>query len=188
MVGRWPSGAPLTLAPDADTPKLFDANDFGYHADDPDGLHCPVASHVRRSNPRDSLDPKPGTAKSYELNKRHRLLRRGRAYGPPMSIDEALAGGDGEERGLFFACVVGNISRQFEFVQHTWVNNGHFGGAYGEIDPVVAIPGEGGATFSIPGSPVRERLTGLPAFVTVRGGGYFFMPGIRAIRYLAALG
>ena len=28
MVGRWPSGAPLALAPDADDPSLADANDF----------------------------------------------------------------------------------------------------------------------------------------------------------------
>ena len=28
---------------------------------------------------------------------------------------------------------------------------------------------------------------GLPAFVTVRGGGYYFLPGLRALRYLASL-
>jgi len=40
--------------------------------------------------------------------------------------------------------------------------------------------------FSIPqpDGPDR-RLTALPAFVTVHGGAYFFLPGIRALRYLA---
>ena len=61
MVGRWPSGAPLTLAPDADDPSLAGANDFGYHELDPRGARCPVGSHIRRSHPRDSLDPRPGT-------------------------------------------------------------------------------------------------------------------------------
>jgi hypothetical protein len=32
---------------------------------------------------------------------------------------------------------------------------------------------------------VRKRLTQLPQFVKVRGGGYFFLPGIGALRYLA---
>ena len=61
MVGRWPSGAPLTLAPDADDPSLADANDFAYHELDPRGARCPVGSHIRRSHPRDSLDPRPGS-------------------------------------------------------------------------------------------------------------------------------
>ena len=74
FVGRWPSGAPLVLAPDADDPALAEENDFRYHGEDARGAHCPVASHIRRSNPRDSLDPNPGSDDSLELNRRHRLL------------------------------------------------------------------------------------------------------------------
>jgi hypothetical protein len=33
---------------------------------------------------------------------------------------------------------------------------------------------------------VRRRITGVPRFVEVVGGAYFFTPGIRAIRYLAS--
>ena len=36
------------------------ANDFGYHELDPRGARCPVGAHIRRSHPRDSLDPRPG--------------------------------------------------------------------------------------------------------------------------------
>ena len=61
MVGRWPSGAPLTLAPDADDPTLAEANDFAFHEHDRRGTRCPIGSHIRRSNPRDSLDPRPGS-------------------------------------------------------------------------------------------------------------------------------
>ena len=188
MVGRWPGGASLTLSPDHDDPALATDNDFGYHHTDAEGLACPVASHVRRVNPRDSLDPDPGSEDSIKLNRRHRILRRGRAYGPPITMEEALAGDDGADRGLHFACLVGNIARQFEFIQHTWSNNPKFAGLYDEVDPITGPRGPEGATFTIPADPVRQRVRGLPEFVTTRGGGYFFMPGIRALRYLAAIG
>ncbi|MGE0599990.1 MAG: Dyp-type peroxidase [Dehalococcoidia bacterium] len=189
MVGRWPGGAPLALAASADDAELAAANDFGYHTGDPDGLACPVGAHIRRANPRDSLDPDPGSSDSIAVNKRHRILRRGRAYGPLLSREKALAATapDGIERGLHFACIVGNISRQFEFVQHTWANNPKFDGLYDEVDPITGPRETGGSNFSMPANPVRTRLTGIPSFVTVRGGAYFFMPGLRAIRYLAAL-
>jgi len=35
-------------------------------------------------------------------------------------------------------------------------------------------------------SGVTERLDGLPPFVTVKGGAYFFLPGIRALRFIAS--
>jgi len=188
MVGRWPGGAPLALAPGADDNALAKSNDFGYHRDDPGGIRCPIGAHVRRANPRDSLDPNPGSADSIALNKRHRILRRGRAYGPFLPREAALASAaDGVERGLHFACIVANISRQFEFVQHTWANNPKFDGLYDEVDPITGSRSESGSNFSMPANPVRQRLTGIPSFVTVRGGAYFFMPGIRATRYLAAL-
>jgi deferrochelatase/peroxidase EfeB len=145
---------------------------------------------VRRSHPRDSLDPAPGTARSVELDKRHRLLRRGREYGPPVSegalFDDPPP--DDPERGLFFICLGANIGRQFEFVQHSWVNNPKFDELYDEPDPVVGYHQAGMNNFSIPADPVRLRYKDLPRFVTTRGGGYFFLPGLRALRYLASLG
>ncbi|MEO6397708.1 MAG: Dyp-type peroxidase [Tepidiformaceae bacterium] len=188
MVGRWPGGAPLALSPETDDPALATANDFGYHREDADGLRCPIGAHVRRSNPRDSLDPKPGSEDSIELNRRHRILRRGRAYGPPISVEDALSGdGQQAERGLHFVCLAANIARQFEFVQHTWANNPKFAGLYDEVDPLIGPRGPQGATFAMPALPVRERVRGLPEFVATLGGGYFFLPGLRALRYLASL-
>lgn len=175
MVGRWPSGAPLVLAAERDEPTLADANDFGYHHDDPQGLACPLGSHVRRVNPRDSLEPRPGTPASLAINRRHRLLRRGRSYGSA----------DGGERGLYFLCLNANLARQYEFVQHTWANNPVFNGLYDESDPVIAPRRDKGTYFTTPARPVRRRHADLPQFVHVRGGGYFFLPGIRALRYLA---
>jgi deferrochelatase/peroxidase EfeB len=134
---------------------------------------------VRRANPRDALDASVGPERSVTFSNRHRLLRRGRAYGDP-------AGTSG--RGLHFISLSANIARQFEFVQHTWLNNPKFAGLYDDADPLVAAhSGTAGRTFTVQARPVRERVTGLPPFVTVTGGAYFFLPGRRALRYLAAL-
>ena len=185
MVGRWPSGAPLVLAPDADDPD-FDRdrlNAFRYHRDDPLGRSCPVASHIRRTNPRESLDPDPGSSGSLAVGKHHRIMRRGRSYGPRLTVEQALAGGDGERRGLYFMCLNTNVARQFEFIQQTWVNSPKFAGLYDEPDPLLAPSG----SFSMPADPVRRRVTGVPRFVTVRGGAYFMLPSVIAVRYLSGL-
>ncbi len=185
MVGRWPSGAPLTLTSDADDPFLANANDFTYHDPDASGLKCPIAAHVRRSHPRDSLDPDPGTERSVALDRKHRLLRRGREYGPPVADPLAETPPDDPDRGLYFICLVANIARQFEFVQHTWVNNPKFGERYSEPDPLVGYHPPGQSDFTIAAEPVRIRLRDLPQFVTTRGGAYFFLPSISALRELS---
>ena len=199
MVGRWRSGAPLTLAPDADDPRLENADSFMYHKADRLGLGCPIGSHIRRTNPRDSLDPQPGTPESLSLSKRHRLLRRGRTYGDclaEMDPEQILArGDDGLDRGLYFVCLNANISRQFEFVQSNWSNNPQFGALYDDVDPLIGERGRfqtsngspAGANFTIPHGAGRTRIRGIPNFVTVRGGAYFFLPGMSALRYLATL-
>jgi deferrochelatase/peroxidase EfeB len=178
-VGRWPNGVPLTRSPEHPGDDLADANDFGYAEGDAAGQGCPLGAHIRRANPRDALDPEAGPEQSLRSVNRHRLLRRGRAYGD--------LSGPGE-RGIHFICLNANIARQFEFVQHTWLNNPKFAGLYDDTDPLVAThQGDIGRTFIVQARPFRQRVTGLPAFVTVRGGAYFFLPGIRALRFLAGL-
>jgi len=194
MVGRWPSGTSLVQSPDQDDPSVIDKNDFAYHHLDAQGLRCPLGAHVRRTNPRDSLGPAPGTERSIAVNKTHRLLRRGRTYGEPISpsfdpeaiLNTPMSG----ERGIHFICINANISRQFEFLQHTWVNNPKFNRLYEETDPLIGDrhPFDTQAdTFTEPATPLRNRTKNLPQFVVVRGGAYFFLPGITAIRYLASL-
>lgn len=182
LVGRWPSGAPLVRYPDFDPGGGAATEAFGFH-EDPAGLKCPLGAHIRRVNPRDMLEPSP--AQSRKSVDRHRLLRRGRPYGPPSEGTLAeRARPDGEERGLVFVAMNASIRRQFEFVQQTWINNPKFGGL-DERDPITASQiGERGQHFTIPGMPARRRVA-LPSFVTVRGGGYFFVPGLRALEWLA---
>src|SRR5690606_20486059 len=123
----------------------------------------------------------PGSERSLEINRRHRLLRRGRTYGTELAEGAV----DDEDRGLMFIALNGNITRQFEFVQHSWLADPRFNGLFGEADPIVGAEPDNAFTASI--TPVPMRCTGLPRFVTVVGGAYFFMPGIRALRFLGRL-
>jgi Dyp-type peroxidase family len=183
IVGRWMSGAPMVDYPDVD-PGEVGNNDFGYHEEDQEGLRCPLGAHVRRANPRDSSDGKAAEALRSTMN--HRILRRGRPYGPPLT-DPPEPGSEDAERGLVFMCLNTDIERQFEFVQHTWLNNPSFAGLDGEVDPAVGPQREGGGAFTVPDRPVRYKVAGLPRFVTTRGGVYFFLPSVRALTYLGAM-
>jgi Dyp-type peroxidase family len=182
FVGRWPSGAPLVKAPDADNPALSKDDDFKYLESDPHGFKCPVGSHIRRSNPRDSLPP--NAKMSLASVNRHRLMRRGRSYGPRAKDPRVQ---DGIDRGLHFICLNADIERQFEFVQQTWINSPVFNGLCGEVDPLVGHLSKGDEVMTVQGDPVRQRVHNLRRFITVRGGAYFFMPGMKALRYLASL-
>ena len=182
MVGRWQSGAPLTLSPQRDDPKLgadrHRNNDFLYR-DDLRGFKCPAGAHARRANPRDAFD--------HEMSvdvRLHRMIRRGTSYGP--MLPEGVLKDDGVDRGIIFVFVGAHLKRQFEFVKTQWLNDGIFIGAPAEKDPLVG-PNDGSGVFTIPQRPIRRRLQNLPPFVVTRGGEYCFAPGLRAMRWLAEL-
>lgn len=182
LVGRWPNGVPLVEAPDSERPGGASSSDFGFREQDPEGLRCPFGAHVRRANPRDSFG---ATSKGalHEANL-HRLVRRGRVYGPRLDGAMPLRD-DGAERGLFFLALNADLRRQFEFVQQTWLNGPTGAALTRERDPLVGSgPSEEGRRFTVPGRPVRTRYEGLPKVVHVRGGEYFFLPGLRALNYL----
>jgi Dyp-type peroxidase family len=177
LMGRWRSGAPLVLAPETDDPALGADpqrhNSFDYGKMDPHGYAVPLGSHIRRMNPRDTAH-----------NMRRRLIiRRGGTYGPPLP---AGAPDDGVERGIaaFVGCA--SLVRQFEFLQNVWVNDPEFQELGNERDPFIGAQ-DGTYDFTIPKRPIRRKIVGLPAFTTLKGGAYFFLPGIRALRYLATL-
>jgi Dyp-type peroxidase family len=178
LMGRWRSGAPLVLAPNKDDPALGADpqrnNDFSYKQMDPHGYAVPLGSHIRRMNPRDT---------AANMNRR-RMIRRGGTYGPhlPEEVPE-----DGIERGIAAFIICASLIRQFEFAQNVWVNDRNFHELGNERDPVCGNQ-DGTLEFKIPKRPVRKKIIGLPAFTTLRGGAYFFLPGLKALRYLAALG
>lgn len=177
VMGRWRSGAPLVLAPEKDDPglgaDLQRTNDFDYGKMDPYGYGCPLGAHIRRMNPRD-------TAVNIQ---RRKMIRRGGTYGPPLPEG---APEDGRERGIaaFIGCA--SLVRQFEFAMNVWANDPDFHELGNERDPIFGTQ-DGTFDMTIPRRPIRKKIKGLPAFTTIRGGAYFFLPGIKALRYLASL-
>ncbi|ABV93184.1 peroxidase [Dinoroseobacter shibae DFL 12 = DSM 16493] len=171
MVGRRINGD--AMAPNA-TPE--DNNSFDF-TDDRDGKHCPIGSHVRRSNNR-AVNIQSADV-SLDVTMRHRILRRARIYE------------DAGETGLQFICFNASIVRQFEFMQSAWCNNAFFQGLQKEVDPIIGTHRQAAFgldaidRYTIPRSPYRRVLKKLPQFVTVKGGAYFFMPSLAALRFVA---
>jgi len=182
IVGRWPSGAPLALAPEHDDSELGadDTRNNGFaYGDDLRGFKCPAGAHARRANPRDALDDE-----GLVDVRLHRMLRRGTSYGPMLPA--GVLDDDGADRGIVFVFLGTHIDRQFEFVKTQWLNDGVFIGAPDERDPL-AGPNRGSESFTIPRHPIRRRLQELPPFVVTRGGEYCFAPGLRGLRWLGGL-
>ncbi|MBI4725218.1 MAG: cytochrome P450 [Rhodomicrobium sp.] len=175
MIGRWKNGTSLVRNPGR-TGRLEIDNDFLLGQDDPEGLKCPFGAHIRRANPRDSL--KPGDKDQIAISNRHRIFRVGRPY------VETGPGGQTQPRGLLFMCVNADIERQFEFIQQTWIASPYFHGLGRENDPVIA-PIRHDSTFTIPTHRGPLILRNMQTFITARGGGYFFLPGRSALRFLS---
>jgi Dyp-type peroxidase family len=180
MVGRWQDGTPLVVSPHgpdaaiaADPTRV---NDFRYSTD-VGGFACPIGAHVRRANPRDHEGFFAG-----KLVDRHRIIRRGRAFGPPLT-DGAMED-DGAERGLVFKCYQADIERQFEVIQSRWIADGDPFALGNDRDPTVGYH-DGGGRMVVQGRP-PVVLGRLPTFTTVRGGEYLVRPGMRALTWLAA--
>jgi Dyp-type peroxidase family len=206
IAGRWSDGVPLALAPTADEWRAFnrkypdvspEADPAGYRArgravirftygHDKQGLRCPVTSHMRRVNTRDGMAPtgKEGSV----LNNRRRILRRGLPYGDPSP-----GAPDTVEHGIVMLVVCANLFRQFEFVQQQWINYGLDANAGNDTDPLVGNHSPGSETspkakFVIPSDPKTGRppfiIEGIPQFVETRGGEYFFVPSMTALRMI----
>lgn len=178
FMGRWRSGAPLVLTPDRDDPELgadpMRNNDFNYKEMDPFGYACPLGSHARRLNPRDS---------AHYMNRR-RMIRRGATYGPALPDG---APDDGVDRGIAAFIICADLVRQFEFAQNVWINDKTFHELGNEHDPICGTQ-DGTMDFTVPKRPIRKVHKGIPAFTTLRGGAYFFLPGMSGLRYLAGDG
>jgi len=180
LLGRCKNGDPLVAEKPGGSEE--DAkNNFLYYYEDRDGLRCPIGAHIRRANPRDSLGPNPDTA--LHLSRMHRILRRGRPYGERWEPNGANGYGDKAERGMLFIALNADIAGQFEMIQHSWINNSHFNGLYTGTDPISHFPDGGG--IMIQNRPANLRVDRPKPFVTVRGGGYFFLPGLRALHDIA---
>ena len=173
LVGRWQDGTPLISSPARPDPAIANdparVNDFRYARATREGLACPIGAHVRRANPRDDDGFFGG-----KLSDRHRIIRRGRAYGPALA--DGVLEDDGEDRGLIFKCYQADIERQFEMIQSLWIDDGDSFGVGDDKDPIIGLHSEGGGRMIVQGRP-PVVMSKLPTFVTVRGGEYLVRPG-----------
>ncbi len=165
--------------------KKFVAFDYD---EDLDGSRCPVGAHIRRSNPRGSLEfgNKKAFASPSALDNRRRLIRRGLPYG--ISDDSTK---DDGEHGTIIMTVVASIKRQFEFVIQQWLQYGNDFKLANDKDPITgnhAIEnGVGTGRMIIEGFKGKNPpyfLNNLPRFIETRGGEYFFMPSLTALRMI----
>jgi Dyp-type peroxidase family len=203
FVGRWSSGAPILNAPDRDNPALSNDLAFEFEAEDPQGLRCPFAGHIRKTYPRDM-------ERDFGLNESstqtHRLLRRGIPFGKPYMggcpvhpdrlLDtvttwwESIVSNAPTDRGLLFLAYQTSIERQFEFVTNQWVNNPDFPDPGSGHDPILGQSEDSTTrdrTMVLQAEkPANDATIKLPTdWVIPTGGGYFFSPSISGIKYLA---
>lgn len=168
MLGRWPDGKPLIPT------TAGSLNNFDYSGDQ-QGNSCPFASHVRRTNPRDSFQGRPAP----------RIMRRGMLFGD-MTATEA-------PRGLMFMAYNASIAEQFETIQR-WINGGNSTGIHsGHNDPLLGVAPK--SSLANPADRVFRfvegdqviRLSMPDAFVKLHWGQYFFVPSKSAIKALCGL-
>ncbi|MBV9250172.1 MAG: hypothetical protein JO227_13125, partial [Acetobacteraceae bacterium] len=175
LMGRWRSdGSSLTRHPHPPSNRHGRGadNEFLHGEEDSQGLRCPFGAHIRRANPRDSLDPEHPQA-ALSISNRHRILRVSRPYQENSGT-----------KGTLFMCLNADIERQFEFIQQTYLRAPSFQALEDEVDPVVPSK-QNDRQFTVPTRDGPTVLHGLPDFVRVRGGGYFFMPARSTLRFLA---
>jgi Dyp-type peroxidase family len=183
FVGRWRDGTPLELSPmRMDAALVADDNrnnNFTYGADG-DGVRCPLGSHIRRTNPRDAF------GFNGALINRRRILRRGLPYGEYTPDDQP--GSDDAEHGIIFMALNASFARQFEFVQQQWIQYGN--DAHQGNDKDVLLGNHNGHGKMMiqgvaDGGPPPFLCGHLPSFVETRGGEYFFVPSLTALRLIA---
>ena len=211
LVGRWSDGVPLMAAPnfaawrafndelakahqDEDKPRLAQLalkfTNFTYRPD-PAGSACPVTSHLRRANPRDMLDPlfgspDPKAGDGSALVNRRRILRRGLPYGQYDRTSRS----DGGEHGIIFLAICADLSRRFEFVQQQWMQYGLDFNTGSDTCPIVGNhPPEDDPKLVIVADPAAKGARPficdrLPQLVEPRGGDYFFIPSMTALRMI----
>ena len=199
--GRWrDNGAPLVHTPDeaskAEWDKKFAAadvptqkkmlTDFTYN-EDIEGAKCPSSAHTRRINPRGSLEfgVKDAFNTPGALVDRRRILRRGLPYGKVKDQTK-----DDGNHGIIFMALNADIKRQFEFVQQQWIN---YGNDFKQGNDKEVLLGNhsakclGKVVFEVePGSGKPPHfVNNIPRLVETRGGDYFFIPSITALKTIA---
>jgi deferrochelatase/peroxidase EfeB len=214
FVGRWRNGAPITSFPteiaankiaekrelaflriyESKTPEERKSAQANYkeinkaflgfdYADDLDGSKCPMGAHIRRTNARGALNF--GDNKAFNtpsaLDNRRRMIRRGLPYGKAETTDSTYG-----NHGTIIMTICASIKRQFEFVVQQWINYGNDFKLGNDKDPMLGNHGPEGGRMIVEGSKdiAPYFISKIPQFIEPRGGEYFFIPSITALRMI----
>lgn len=201
FAGRWrDNGAPLVHTPDDESKAAWDKKfaeadvttqkrmltDFTYN-EDISGAKCPLSAHTRRINPRGSLEygVKDAFNTPGALVNRRRILRRGLPYGKVKDQNR-----DDGNHGIIFMALNADIKRQFEFVQQQWINYANDFKQGNDKEVLLgnhSADNPGKVVFQVePGSGKPPHfVNNIPRLVETRGGDYFFIPSITALKMIA---
>ncbi|KIJ38727.1 hypothetical protein M422DRAFT_176170, partial [Sphaerobolus stellatus SS14] len=186
MIGRWKSGTPVDLAPVTDNLAIANNHaminnfDYTHQGSDitTDQTHCPFTAHTRKTAPRADLTP---------VDVNHHILRAGIPYGPELTSGEIASGKTSQDRGLAFVAYQSNLGAGFQFLQQKWANNPNF--VFGKnisspgFDPIIgANAGQPRTVTGLDAANTNKNITMMTDFVQSRGGEYFFVPSISAIK------
>ena len=175
IVGRRPSGLPLSAPPDAEVTDSAAMNAFDFRHDAMDQA-CPLGAHIRKVNPR-------AGPKDKQLR---RILRRGAPFGTAYVEDEAAPPPGG--RGLVFLAYMTNAREQFGVLATDWMNNANAPAGGGGHDMLVGQVIAGGSrVLDLRRDPPAVEITARPddAWVHMTGGAFLFAPSTGALRALA---
>ena len=183
FIGRWRDGTPVELSPEHEDPKIVKCKDQNVNftfGKDLEGLRCPIGG------PCSAHESLGAFGFNGKLINRRRLPRRGLAYGPYTPEDQPVR--DSDEHGIVFMALNASLFRQFEFVQQQWIEYGNDARQGNDKDMLIGNH-EGKGKFVIQGAEDPSNppfiCGGLPTFVELRGGDYFFVPSITALRMIA---
>lgn len=183
LIGRWRDGTPIELSPDAPNEAIVSDKQKNVNftfGNDLAGTRCPIGAHVRRTNPRDAF------GFNGKLINRRRITRRGLPYGSYVPEDQPVR--DDGEHGIIFMALNASLFRQFEFVQQQWMQYGNDARLGNDKDMLLGNH-EARDKYVIQGTedPSNPPFVcgNLPNFVELRGGDYFFLPSMTALRMIA---
>ena len=107
---------------------------------------------------------------------KNRIVRNGIPYGKE-TIDDPTG-----KRGLLFACYQSDIEQGFQLIQKQWANTVSFPpdvGVQPGFDPIIGQVPKSAAQLQ---TNLFNANVSIAKFVTMRGGQYFFVPSISALK------
>jgi deferrochelatase/peroxidase EfeB len=174
MVGRYRDGRPLIPTPPPGAGLV--ANDFNYDGDT-HGEVCPFHTHIRKTNPRGDLSRREGALVPLEAERMLRIARRAISYGKRPDLEPgAKLPLPSSGVGLLFMCCQASL-RGFFLQQEGAVADNFVEDGVG-TDPVI------GPKSGLPQHWAPGVTWGFGDHVTMKGGEYFFLPGLSFLRNL----